>query len=93
MSLLTTSGDHQALPINVQFSSEQVKKTLVRDSPPPTASAPECAPRPVSPRYVKTYLLPDRSSQGKRKTGVQKNTVDPTFQETLKVLTGQILMC
>lgn len=35
-------------------------------------------------RYVKTYLLPDRSSQGKRKTGVQKNTVEPTFQETLK---------
>ncbi|KAM7135304.1 synaptotagmin-like protein 3 isoform 1-T5 [Molossus nigricans] len=34
--------------------------------------------------YVKTYLLPDRSSQGKRKTGVRKNTVDPTFQETLK---------
>ncbi|XP_023613990.1 synaptotagmin-like protein 3 [Myotis lucifugus] len=35
-------------------------------------------------RYVKTYLLPDRSAQGKRKTGVQRNTVDPTFQETLK---------
>ncbi|XP_037676583.1 synaptotagmin-like protein 3 isoform X1 [Choloepus didactylus] len=34
--------------------------------------------------YVKIYLLPDRSSQGKRKTGVQKNTVDPTFQETVK---------
>uniref|UniRef100_A0A5F9D4J1 Synaptotagmin-like protein 3 n=1 Tax=Oryctolagus cuniculus TaxID=9986 RepID=A0A5F9D4J1_RABIT len=34
--------------------------------------------------YVKTYLLPDRSSQGKRKTGVQKNTLHPTFQETLK---------
>ncbi|XP_023445853.1 synaptotagmin-like protein 3 isoform X2 [Dasypus novemcinctus] len=34
--------------------------------------------------YVKTYLLPDRSSQGKRKTRVQKNTVDPTFQETVK---------
>ncbi|XP_021107635.1 synaptotagmin-like protein 3 isoform X6 [Heterocephalus glaber] len=34
--------------------------------------------------YVKTYLLPDRSSQGKRKTGVQKNTLDPIFQETLK---------
>uniref|UniRef100_A0A8C5JV81 Synaptotagmin-like 3 n=1 Tax=Jaculus jaculus TaxID=51337 RepID=A0A8C5JV81_JACJA len=34
--------------------------------------------------YVKTYLLPDRSSQGKRKTGVQKNTLDPTFEETLK---------
>ncbi|XP_003792451.1 synaptotagmin-like protein 3 isoform X1 [Otolemur garnettii] len=34
--------------------------------------------------YVKTYLLPDRSSQGKRKTVVQRNTVDPHFQETLK---------
>uniref|UniRef100_A0A8C6CV70 Synaptotagmin-like protein 3 n=1 Tax=Moschus moschiferus TaxID=68415 RepID=A0A8C6CV70_MOSMO len=34
--------------------------------------------------YIKTYLLPDRSSQGKRKTSVQKNTVEPTFQETLK---------
>ncbi|KAM4816595.1 synaptotagmin-like protein 3 isoform X3 [Urocitellus parryii] len=34
--------------------------------------------------YIKTYLLPDRSSQGKRKTAVQKNTLDPTFQETLK---------
>ncbi|XP_045428618.1 synaptotagmin-like protein 3 isoform X1 [Pipistrellus kuhlii] len=34
--------------------------------------------------YVKTYLLPDRSAQGKRKTAVQRNTVDPTFQETLK---------
>ncbi|XP_043312870.1 synaptotagmin-like protein 3 isoform X1 [Cervus elaphus] len=34
--------------------------------------------------YVKTYLLPDRSSQGKRKTSIQKNTVEPTFQETLK---------
>ncbi|XP_038195561.1 synaptotagmin-like protein 3 [Arvicola amphibius] len=34
--------------------------------------------------YIKTYLLPDRSSQGKRKTQVQKNTPDPTFEETLK---------
>ncbi|XP_036879531.1 synaptotagmin-like protein 3 isoform X8 [Manis javanica] len=34
--------------------------------------------------YVKTYLLPDRSSQGKRKTRVHRNTLDPTFQETLK---------
>ncbi|XP_060061227.1 synaptotagmin-like protein 3 isoform X6 [Erinaceus europaeus] len=34
--------------------------------------------------YVKTYLLPDRSCQGKRKTAVHKNTVDPAFHETLK---------
>uniref|UniRef100_G3T3H9 Synaptotagmin like 3 n=1 Tax=Loxodonta africana TaxID=9785 RepID=G3T3H9_LOXAF len=35
--------------------------------------------------YIKIYLLPDRSSQGKRKTRVQKNTTDPIFQETLKL--------
>ncbi|XP_038616566.1 synaptotagmin-like protein 3 isoform X3 [Tachyglossus aculeatus] len=36
--------------------------------------------------YVKSYLLPDKSSQGKRKTSVKKNTVDPAFHETLKYL-------
>ncbi|XP_049621309.1 synaptotagmin-like protein 3 isoform X3 [Suncus etruscus] len=34
--------------------------------------------------YVKTHLLPDRSSQGKRKTRVQMNTVNPIFQESLQ---------
>ncbi|XP_068926436.1 synaptotagmin-like protein 3 isoform X1 [Petaurus breviceps papuanus] len=34
--------------------------------------------------YIKTYLLPDRGSQAKRKTSIRKNTVDPLFQETLK---------
>ncbi|CAI5770344.1 synaptotagmin 3 isoform X1 [Podarcis lilfordi] len=34
--------------------------------------------------YIKTRLLPDKSSQSKRKTSVKKNTLDPTFQETLK---------
>ncbi|KAM6459553.1 synaptotagmin-like protein 3 [Liasis olivaceus] len=34
--------------------------------------------------YVKTYLLPDKSLQSKRKTSVKKNTLNPTFQETLK---------
>nr|XP_020842367.1 synaptotagmin-like protein 3 isoform X3 [Phascolarctos cinereus] len=34
--------------------------------------------------YIKTYLLPDRGSQAKRKTSVKKNTVDPLFHETLK---------
>uniref|UniRef100_A0ACB8GBN7 Uncharacterized protein n=1 Tax=Sphaerodactylus townsendi TaxID=933632 RepID=A0ACB8GBN7_9SAUR len=35
--------------------------------------------------YVKTYLLPDKSPQSKRKTSVKKNTVDPAFHETLKL--------
>ncbi|XP_075718556.1 synaptotagmin-like protein 3 [Rhinoderma darwinii] len=34
--------------------------------------------------YVKTYLLPDKSPTSKMKTGVKKNTVDPSFNECLK---------
>ncbi len=36
--------------------------------------------------YVKTYLLPDRSKHGKRKTGIQRKTINPVFNESLKVL-------
>lgn len=35
--------------------------------------------------YVKCYLLPDKTRQSKRKTGVKRNTVDPVYNETLKV--------
>ncbi|XP_056665434.1 synaptotagmin-like protein 2 [Monodelphis domestica] len=34
--------------------------------------------------YVKTYLIPDSTRLGKRKTSVRKRTVNPTFQEMLK---------
>ncbi|KAJ8273036.1 hypothetical protein GJAV_G00096660 [Gymnothorax javanicus] len=34
--------------------------------------------------YVKAYLLPDKTSQSKRKTAVKKKTVNPVFDETLK---------
>ncbi|NXC40191.1 SYTL4 protein, partial [Penelope pileata] len=34
--------------------------------------------------YVKTYLLPDRSRQGKRKTTIKRNTVNPLYNELLK---------
>jgi synaptotagmin-like protein len=36
-------------------------------------------------RYVKVYLLPDRSKAGKRKTKVKKHTLNPLFEEILKV--------
>ena len=36
-------------------------------------------------RYVKVYLLPDKSKSGKRKTKVKKHTLNPVFDETLKV--------
>lgn len=39
----------------------------------------------VSDPYVKTYLLPDRGKRSKRKTGVQRKTLNPVFNEILKV--------
>ncbi|XP_059506300.1 synaptotagmin-like protein 5 isoform X2 [Stegostoma tigrinum] len=34
--------------------------------------------------YVKTYLLPDKSRQSKRKTKLKSNTTNPVYNETLK---------
>lgn len=36
-------------------------------------------------RYVKVYLLPDKTKNGKRKTRVKKHTLHPIFDEVLKV--------
>lgn len=36
-------------------------------------------------RYVKTYLLPDKSTQSKRKTAVKKKTLNPVYDETFRV--------
>lgn len=36
-------------------------------------------------RYVKSYLVPDNSNMGKRKTSVKKKTLNPTFNEILRV--------
>ncbi|KAK3536085.1 hypothetical protein QTP70_026939 [Hemibagrus guttatus] len=34
--------------------------------------------------YVKCYLLPDKSRQGKKKTAIKRNTINPSYNETLK---------
>ncbi|KAM8964752.1 synaptotagmin-like protein 4 isoform 3-T8 [Sarcophilus harrisii] len=34
--------------------------------------------------YVKTYLLPDKSRQGKRKTSVKQGTINPVFDEVFQ---------
>ena len=39
----------------------------------------------LSDPYVKTYLLPDRSKHSKKKTSIKKKTLDPVYDETLKV--------
>lgn len=35
--------------------------------------------------YIKCYLLPDKSRQSKRKTSTKRNTINPVYNETLKV--------
>ena len=35
--------------------------------------------------YIKTYLLPDKSQQSKRKTDTKKKTLDPVYDQILKV--------
>ena len=35
--------------------------------------------------YIKTYLLPDRSKYTKRKTSIQRKTINPVYNEILKV--------
>ncbi|XP_062998088.1 synaptotagmin-like protein 4 isoform X2 [Elgaria multicarinata webbii] len=42
--------------------------------------------------YVKTYLLPDKSRQGKRKTTIKRNTVNPLYNEVLKYEINQSLL-
>ena len=39
----------------------------------------------VSDPYIETHLLPDKSKQTKRKTTVQKKTLNPVYDEILKV--------
>ncbi|KAM5146012.1 synaptotagmin-like protein 4 isoform 1-T2 [Mantella aurantiaca] len=36
--------------------------------------------------YVKSYLLPDKSRQGKRKTTIKRNSVNPLYGETLQYI-------
>ncbi|CAI9597562.1 unnamed protein product [Staurois parvus] len=36
--------------------------------------------------YVKSYLLPDKSRQGKRKTTIKRNTINPVYAETLQYI-------
>ena len=46
----------------------------------------------LSDPYVKTYLLPDKTKHTKRKTGVQRRTTHPEFNEILKVLSILLLL-
>ena len=42
--------------------------------------------------YVKTYLLPDKAKHTKQKTSIKKKTLDPVYNETLKVANVRFLV-
>ena len=39
----------------------------------------------LSDPYIKTYLLPDKSKHSKKKTDIKKKTLNPVYNQTLKV--------
>lgn len=41
-------------------------------------------------RYVKTYLLPDKSHHSKKKTSVKKKTLNPVYDQTLRVRASRL---
>ncbi|XP_044131048.1 synaptotagmin-like protein 4 [Bufo gargarizans] len=42
--------------------------------------------------YVKSYLLPDKSRQGKRKTTIKRNTINPLYVETLQYIVPESIL-
>ncbi|XP_075042459.1 synaptotagmin-like protein 4 [Mixophyes fleayi] len=42
--------------------------------------------------YVKSYLLPDKSRQGKRKTTIKRNTTNPLYGETLQYMVPESIL-
>ncbi|XP_077340920.1 synaptotagmin-like protein 4 isoform X2 [Lithobates pipiens] len=42
--------------------------------------------------YVKSYLLPDKSRPGKRKTTIKRNTVNPLYAETLQYIVPESVL-
>uniref|UniRef100_A0A6I8RZY5 Synaptotagmin-like protein 1 n=1 Tax=Xenopus tropicalis TaxID=8364 RepID=A0A6I8RZY5_XENTR len=86
MISLFSTGDMRSVDVQgcVQFSlqydpSKKELNVLIiqcRDLTP--------AQRKTSNPYIKCYLLPDKTVQGKRKSKVKKKTLEPFFNETLK---------
>ncbi|ELU00294.1 hypothetical protein CAPTEDRAFT_184235 [Capitella teleta] len=76
---IPVSGEIQfALEYNYKLGQFEVHVKSCRDL------APADSKKKRSDPYVKTYLLPDKSKTGKRKTKVKKHSLSPCFDETLK---------
>ncbi|XP_031443215.1 synaptotagmin-like protein 4 isoform X2 [Clupea harengus] len=88
MSVYSEAGDYDSVEVtgDIMFSigfqePSQTLSILVKECRGlayADAAKPRCNP------YVKCYLLPDKSRQGKKKTVVKRNTINPVYNETLK---------
>eukprot|EP00063_Salmo_salar_P092842 XP_014067677.1 PREDICTED: synaptotagmin-like protein 4 isoform X3 [Salmo salar] len=88
MSIYSEAGDYDCVEVSgdIVFSLSYDDTThslavLVKEC---RSLAHGDATRQRSNPYVKCYLLPDKSRTGKKKTSIKRNTVDPTYNETLK---------
>ncbi|XP_046876647.1 synaptotagmin-like protein 4 isoform X2 [Hypomesus transpacificus] len=88
MSIYSEAGDYDSVEVSgdivFSLSYDEHSQTL-------NIVIKEChslaygdATRQRSNPYVKCYLLPDKSRQSKKKTSIKRNTVSPTYNETLK---------
>nr|XP_006811506.1 PREDICTED: synaptotagmin-like protein 5-like [Saccoglossus kowalevskii] len=81
---ITVTGDIKfGLSYNYKTGVFEVKIVACRDL------APVDVKRNTSDPYAKTYLLPDKTKNGKRKTRIKKRTLNPAFDETLKYLISE----
>ncbi|KAM6953151.1 synaptotagmin-like protein 4 [Aplochiton taeniatus] len=88
MSIYSESGDYDSVEVSgdVVFSLSydehtQTLNVLIKEC---HGLAHGDVSRQRSNPYVKCYLLPDKSRQSKKKTGTKRNTLSPTYNETLK---------
>ncbi|XP_068106065.1 synaptotagmin-like protein 4 isoform X2 [Hyperolius riggenbachi] len=96
MSIYSEAGDFGNVVVTgeIMFSMKYDPKTQIL-----TVIVKECRnlaygdkSRRKSNPYVKSYLLPDKSRQGKRKTTIKRNTINPLYSETLQYIVPESLL-
>lgn len=88
MSVYSEAGDYDSVEVtgDIVFSigfqeQSQTLSILVKECK--GLAYADAAKQRCNP-YVKCYLLPDKSRQGKKKTAIKRNTINPIYNETLK---------
>ncbi|MCI4379896.1 hypothetical protein PGIGA_G00233700 [Pangasianodon gigas] len=88
MSVYSEAGDYDIVDVSgdIVFSlhyDENMQKLSVLIKECRGLAYADTAKKKCNP-YVKSYLLPDKSRQSKKKTAIKRNTINPSYNETLK---------